>query len=183
MNKMRGLWLGFLILCLVGSIGCAGTKSHIKSEPSKKPPQGGTSQPQLETATPSPKPEGTAPGPLAEANPEKPAPSQMPKVPPSATTPAPAPASPPPPPLPVRPAEPQRGPGVVFNFDNADLYEVIRVMTEIMKMSYVVDPRVKGVVNIHTVGQISSEDVFPIFQSILRTSGMNWPRPRGSIPA
>jgi general secretion pathway protein D len=71
----------------------------------------------------------------------------------------------------VKPPETPRGPGVVFNFDNADLYEVIRVMAEILKINYIVDPKVRGVVNIHTVGQIPSEDVFPIFQSILRLNG------------
>jgi general secretion pathway protein D len=60
---------------------------------------------------------------------------------------------------------------VVFNFDNADLYEVIRVMSEIMKVNYIVDPKVRGVVNIHTSGQISAQDVYPIFQSILRLNG------------
>jgi general secretion pathway protein D len=63
------------------------------------------------------------------------------------------------------------GSGVVFNFDNADIYEVIRVMGEILKINYIVDPKVKGFVNIHTSGQISAEDVFPIFQSILRLNG------------
>jgi general secretion pathway protein D len=63
------------------------------------------------------------------------------------------------------------GSGVVFNFDNADIYEVIRVMAEILKINYIVDARVKGVVNIHTSGQISGEDTFPIFQSILRLNG------------
>jgi general secretion pathway protein D len=61
--------------------------------------------------------------------------------------------------------------GVVFNFDNADIYEVIRVMGEILRMTYIVDPRVKGVVNIHTSGQIPAEEAFPIFQSILRLNG------------
>jgi general secretion pathway protein D len=71
----------------------------------------------------------------------------------------------------MRPAAPQVGSGVVFNFDNADIYEVIRVMAEILKINYIIDPRVKGVVNIHTSGQISSADAFPIFQSILRLNG------------
>ncbi len=44
-------------------------------------------------------------------------------------------------------------------------------MSEILKINYMIDPRVKGVVNIHTSGQISSADVFPIFQSILRLNG------------
>ncbi len=68
------------------------------------------------------------------------------------------------------PAAPPR-PEVVFNFDNADIYEVIRVMAEILKFNYIIDPKVKGVVNIHTSGQISVADVFPIFQSILRLNG------------
>jgi len=40
-----------------------------------------------------------------------------------------------------------------------------------LKINYIVDPKVKGLVNIHTSGQISAEDVFPIFQSILRLNG------------
>jgi general secretion pathway protein D len=44
-------------------------------------------------------------------------------------------------------------------------------MSEILKINYMIDPRVKGTVNIHTSGQISSADVFPIFQSILRLNG------------
>jgi len=48
---------------------------------------------------------------------------------------------------------------------------VIRVMAEIMKINYIIDPRVKGVVNIRTAGQVSTEEVFPIFQSILRLNG------------
>jgi general secretion pathway protein D len=71
----------------------------------------------------------------------------------------------------ARPASPGVGPGVIFNFDNADIYEVIRVMAEIMKINYLIDPRVKGTVNIHTTGQLPGDEVFPIFQSILRLSG------------
>ncbi len=76
-----------------------------------------------------------------------------------------------PPSPPATQVPPQAGSGVVFNFDNADLYEVIRVMSEIMKINYIVDPKVRGAVNIHTSGQISAGDVFPIFQSILRLNG------------
>jgi general secretion pathway protein D len=76
-----------------------------------------------------------------------------------------------PPSPPAAQVPPQAGSGVVFNFDNADLYEVIRVMSEIMKINYIVDPKVRGAVNIHTSGQISAQDVFAIFQSILRLNG------------
>lgn len=105
------------------------------------------------------------PGPI-QAQPSPPTTGTPPA--PVVTPPA-APAAPPSPP--VTPPPPRMGSGVVFNFDNADLYEVIRVITEILKISYIVDPKVKGVVNIHTSGQISTEDIFPIFQSILRLNG------------
>jgi len=168
MNKMRWLRLGLIIICLaVASVGCAGKKPQWKAEPGEKPVQKESLQPQIETAIPSPKPGESASGPLAEApKPEKPATPPVQKPGPQVPTPLPPAPSPP-----VRPGEPPRGPGVVFNFDNADLYEVIRVMAEIMKISYIVDPRVKGVVNIHTVGQIPFEEVLPIFQSILKLNG------------
>jgi general secretion pathway protein D len=69
------------------------------------------------------------------------------------------------------PAAPPKGKGVVFKFDNADLYEVIRTMAEILKISYVIDPRVKGTVNISTSGAISQDEVYPILLSILRMNG------------
>jgi general secretion pathway protein D len=59
----------------------------------------------------------------------------------------------------------------VLNFDNADIYEVIRVMAEMMNINYIIDPRVKGVVNIRTSGQISQKDIFPVFQTILKMNG------------
>jgi general secretion pathway protein D len=69
------------------------------------------------------------------------------------------------------PAAPPKGKGVVFKFDNADLYEVIRTMAEILKISYVIDPRVKGTVNISTSGSVSQDEVYPILLSILRMNG------------
>ena len=75
------------------------------------------------------------------------------------------------PPGPSRPAEPSRGARFVLNFDNADIYEVVRIMSEMMGINYVIDPRVKGTVNIRTTGQISTQDIFPIFQTILKMNG------------
>jgi len=148
--------------------------------------------PSTATPTPTPSPPVQRPSPRKRLMPQPPtspttqAPTPMTQPPasptqpqpsPPTTGPTPAPVTTPPatpaasPSLPVTPTPPRMGSGVVFNFDNADLYEVIRVMGEIMKMSYIVDPKVKGVVNIHTSGQISTEDIFPIFQSILRLNG------------
>ena len=107
--------------------------------------------------------------------------TQLPPLPPQGQPPVPTPGPGPVPVVPgpvppaIRPSPPasatRTGSGVVFNFDNADIYEVIRVMSEILKINYMIDPRVKGVVNIHTSGQIAPADVFPIFQSILRLNG------------
>lgn len=74
-------------------------------------------------------------------------------------------------PLPARPQEAPKGSGFVFNFDNADLHEVIRVMAGVLKLNYIIDPKVRGVVNINTSTHISSDDLFPIFQSILKLNG------------
>ena len=93
-------------------------------------------------------------------------PQPLPSV-PKPVSPVPQPISPPP----VKTPEVKAGPGIVFNFDNADLYEVIRVMAEVMKINYVIDPRVKGVVNIRTAGQIQPDEVFSIFQTILKLNG------------
>ena len=59
----------------------------------------------------------------------------------------------------------------MFKFDNADLYEVIRTMAEILKISYVIDPRVKGTVNINTSGAVNRDEVYPILLSILKMNG------------
>jgi general secretion pathway protein D len=117
-------------------------------------------------------PSATAPAPAAppatvSSDPTPPTPAPQP---PSAA-PSAAPPTPPPPPPVQRVQESPRGSGFIFNFDNADLYEVVRVIGEVMKLNYIIDPRVKGVVNIHTSGQVNSSDIFPVFQSILQLNG------------
>jgi general secretion pathway protein D len=191
MRRKRWFWIGFLILLLMkmgGTLGCSEKKLLLKTEPV----EGMTQTPQQETPVsgavsevsrvekltesqiPTRRREVKAPVPApTPALTSAPMPTPTPPAPP---TPAPLPTSiPPPAPTPQPPIKPQevppKGSGFVFNFDNADLYEVIRVMAEIMKMNYLIDPKVKGAVNIHTSGQISAEDVFPIFQSILKLNG------------
>ncbi|MFZ5569113.1 MAG: type II secretion system secretin GspD [Thermodesulfobacteriota bacterium] len=61
---------------------------------------------------------------------------------------------------------------VTLNFDDADLYEVIRTMADILKISYIVDPAVRGRVTLHTAGTISPRDLFPVFFQILETNGL-----------
>jgi general secretion pathway protein D len=160
--------------------------------PSPAPAPSGTSVSPPSTTTPSPSPPTPQPlqrrrmPPLTQRpNPQAPQPpspaTQPPSLPAQGRPPVPTPGpgqtpvlpGPPPPPTapPSQASVTRTDSGVIFNFDNADIYEVIRVVSEIMKINYIIDPRVKGVVNIHTSGQIASADVFPIFQSILRLNG------------
>ncbi|WP_207680965.1 type II secretion system secretin GspD [Desulfonema magnum] len=76
-------------------------------------------------------------------------------------------------PSPLTPRPPASGPGdVVLNFDNADLYEVIRNMAKLLNISYIVDPNVRGTVTIHTAGQLRKNDLFPVFFQILEANGL-----------
>jgi type II secretory pathway component GspD/PulD (secretin) len=61
---------------------------------------------------------------------------------------------------------------IVFNFDDADLCEVIRTIAELLNINYIVDPNVKGKVTIHTAGGLRKEDLFPVFSQILEVNGL-----------
>lgn len=61
---------------------------------------------------------------------------------------------------------------IVFNFDNADLYEVIRTMAELLGINYIVDPNVRGKVTIHTSGKLGRQDLFPVFYQVLEANGL-----------
>jgi len=68
---------------------------------------------------------------------------------------------------------PRKGKGqIVFNFDDADLYEVIRTIAELLNINYIVDPNVRGKVTIHTAGGLRREDLFPVFFQILEVNGL-----------
>lgn len=73
------------------------------------------------------------------------------------------------------PAQPPRYPGMgklVFNFDNADLAEVVRTLADLLRINYVLDPGVGGKVSIHTAGELDQKDLFPIFYQILEINGL-----------
>ena len=167
-------WMVVLIICYGTNIPSMGQPVSPSQTPGPKPE---TSQP---SAVPPPQPTPPVPTPPIRPIPRQISPGTAPTP---LTSPAPQPSAPSmaQPATPISPATPPSAPssqgmpptraGVVLNFDNADIYEVIRVMGEILRMTYIVDPRVKGVVNIHTSGQIPAEEAFPIFQSILRLNG------------
>jgi len=61
---------------------------------------------------------------------------------------------------------------IVFNFDDADLYEVIKALGDLMQISYLVDPGIQGKVTIHTADGLRKKDLFPLFFQILEANGL-----------
>ena len=179
MKFARWLYIFFLtLLLLVGTTNCAGPRSQMTKETPKgaAPEEPARKAAELTTEVPQGPAEAPKMIPQEPPRPQPVGPPAVPSMPPSPSPPpmvAPAApvATPPVPTPPGAPAPAGRGGRFVLNFDNADIYEVIRVMAEMMNMNYIVDPRVKGVVNIRTTGQISTQDIFPIFQAILNMNG------------
>jgi len=89
------------------------------------------------------------------------------------------PATPPPAtaaqPAPV-PAQPQaqvqndQSVNVNLRFDNADLHQVVRIITDALSINYVIDPTVRGTVNM-TAGEVRRSDLFGILEAILKVNG------------
>jgi len=89
-----------------------------------------------------------------------------------------APAAPPPAAFPVRmlPAvSPSTasggGAGFFVKFNNADIYEVIHTLGRTAGINYLIDPRVRGVVNVHTQGVVRKDGALDLLFAILRVNG------------
>lgn len=57
---------------------------------------------------------------------------------------------------------------VSLNFNRVDLVEIVHVLAQHLKLTYVIDPDVKGTVTIHSAEPLKKEDLLPIFHQILR---------------
>ena len=85
--------------------------------------------------------------------------------------PPPPPAQPGPPSSLIKPAA-KRG-EVSFNFDDADVFSVIQtIFGGVLKVNYIIDPKVKGRVNFRSVSPVPKEDVMPLMEVILRLNGI-----------
>ncbi len=137
------------------------------------------------TAVPPPAPPVTAvPPPPSPVTPVPPAPSSMPavQVPDGAAPPPPAPPSagypfrrqPPAAAVSPTPAPSPAiggGPGFFVKFNNADIYEVIHTLGRTAGINYLIDPRVRGVVNVHTQGVVHKDGALDLLFAILRVNG------------
>ena len=73
----------------------------------------------------------------------------------------------------VKPHKAEPADGILLNFDNADIYEFIQVISETLGINYIVDPKVKGTVNIHSAQKIGKDQLFGVFQKILHVNGLD----------
>lgn len=63
--------------------------------------------------------------------------------------------------------------GVNFYFDDADVFEVINVVFgEILKVNYIIDPKISGRVNFKTTTPVRKQDILPLMEIILRLNGI-----------
>lgn len=141
------------------------------------------------TAQPKPSPAATVPQPPSPAAPSAfpaqvpPKPSTPPTVQAPAVKPVPSNDQPPktlpqpaqqlakPQPVPSRPV-PARG-SISLNFDDADVYQVIQtIFGDVLRVNYIVDPRVKGRVTFRSIAPIPTDQVLPIMETILRINGI-----------
>jgi general secretion pathway protein D len=60
----------------------------------------------------------------------------------------------------------------VFNFDDADLSQVIRTFAQILNISYVTDEALSGKVTVQTSGGLTKKDVFPVFFQLLEANDL-----------
>jgi general secretion pathway protein D len=63
--------------------------------------------------------------------------------------------------------------GILLNFDNADIFEVIQVIAGTLNLNYIIDPQVKGVVNIHSGSKIPINQLYAVFTKILHINGLD----------
>ncbi|KPJ56504.1 MAG: hypothetical protein AMJ42_05240 [Deltaproteobacteria bacterium DG_8] len=73
--------------------------------------------------------------------------------------------------IPAEPEKPEEGKEkIALDFEDADIKEVITALADIIGINYIIDPKVRGKVNIHTSGEISVEDVLPILETIFEVN-------------
>jgi general secretion pathway protein D len=61
---------------------------------------------------------------------------------------------------------------IKLDYDNADLYDFINVVADLLEINYIIDPGVQGKVTIKMTKPVPSDALFPIFIDILRINGV-----------
>jgi type II secretory pathway component GspD/PulD (secretin) len=62
---------------------------------------------------------------------------------------------------------------VTLNFDDADVYSLIQtVFGDVLRVNYIVDPRVKGRVTFRSVAPVPRDSILPLMEVVLRLNGI-----------
>ncbi|OPY83065.1 MAG: Type II secretion system protein D precursor [Syntrophorhabdus sp. PtaU1.Bin153] len=76
-------------------------------------------------------------------------------------------------PPPQRPVPMGARRSISLNFDDADVYQVVQtIFGDVLRVNYVVDPRVKGRVTFRSVAPIAADQVLPLMEVVLRINGV-----------
>ena len=69
-------------------------------------------------------------------------------------------------------AKPATGDEMMLNFEGADLREVVKaIVGDIFNETYIIDPKVQGVINLHTSSPLQRKDLLPTLETLLRMNG------------
>ncbi len=162
-------------------VGENGTiQEQIVDSPAEAPPAAPGPPVPVAPAPPA-APGPSVPGPPASAShappgapgPSAPVPAAAPSAPALSGQPAARPSRPAVPPAPASPQaqRPASGGGFVIKFNNADVYEVIHTLGRVAGVNYLIDPRVRGTVNVHTQGVVQKDGALELLFAILRING------------
>ncbi len=69
-----------------------------------------------------------------------------------------------------------------FLLGGVSLSEMIDILAKMMKINYILDPRVKGSVTIYTYGEVKPVDLMPLMETILRVNGAAMVKIGRSLP-
>src|ERR1035441_3988308 len=58
----------------------------------------------------------------------------------------------------------------LLSMDNVNLIEMVNLISKLLKINIMIDPRVRGSVTIHTYGEVKPVDLMPLLQIILRVN-------------
>jgi general secretion pathway protein D len=165
---MRRTQYAVALLLILSVFTLNGTARHAGQQPQQQERQPGPGKKfvytpfgPLEVDISDPRP-AIAVGPPLQPAPPPPTqvPAQPAQVPPA--------AAPPPTPVPA-----QDDPIVPINlrFDNQDIYGVVRIIADVLRINYIIDPMVRGNVTMSTSGDLRRSDLLPLLEAILKMNG------------
>ncbi|MGL6040182.1 MAG: type II secretion system secretin GspD, partial [Deefgea sp.] len=70
---------------------------------------------------------------------------------------------------------------IMLNFVNSDIETTIKAISLITGKNFIIDPRVKGTINIVSTQPVAKDLVYPILQSALRQAGFSTVQGNGAI--